>query len=103
MERLKALRKSKGLSMKELGRLFGLSESTISLYESGKRQPDNETILKIADFFDVSVDYLLGREEKETPSYTEEERKLFGLIEQLTDAEVEELSNYLDYLLSKRK
>ena len=103
MERLKALRKSKGLSMKELGRLFGLSESTISLYESGKRQPDNETILKIADFFDVSVDYLLGREEKETPSYTEEERKLFSLIEQLTDVEVEEMSNYLDYLLSKRK
>lgn len=63
MERLKDLRKEKQLTMKELGQKLDLAESTISLYESGKREPDYQTLLKIADFFNVSVDYLLGREE----------------------------------------
>lgn len=45
----------------------------------------------------------LTQEQESAPTYTEAERKLFGLIEQLTDAEVEELSNFVDYILSKRK
>ena len=61
MQQLRILRKNKGLSMKELGAAVGLAESTISLYETGKRQPDNDTMLRLADFFGVSIDYLLGR------------------------------------------
>lgn len=60
MDNLRILRKKKGLSLKALGEILGLSESTVSLYESGKRQPDNNTLIKIANFFDVSTDYLLG-------------------------------------------
>lgn len=62
MKQLRSLRKAKGLSMKELGQFVGVAESTISLYENGKRQPDNDTMLRLADFFGVTVDYLLGRE-----------------------------------------
>lgn len=62
MRNLRYLRKNRNLSMKALGDIFGLAESTISLYETGKREPDNTTMLKIADYFGVSVDYLLGRE-----------------------------------------
>ena len=47
--------------MKELGAFLGVTESAVSFYESGKRQPDYNTLMKIADYFDVSVDYLLGR------------------------------------------
>lgn len=55
--------------MKELGIEIGVAESTISQYETGKRQPDYETLLKLSEYFGVSVDYLLGREIKEkTPS-----------------------------------
>ena len=61
MIRIRTLRKDKGLTMKQFGERIGMAESTISLYESGKRQPDNETLKKIADFFDVSTDYLLER------------------------------------------
>jgi transcriptional regulator with XRE-family HTH domain len=60
-KRLKSLRKDHGLTQLKLGEYLGLSESTISLYESGKREPDNETLSRIADYFSVSVDYLLGR------------------------------------------
>lgn len=66
MEKLKELRKAKGISLKELGSIVGVAESTMSLYENGKRQPDYETLLKLAEFFGVTVDYLLrGSNESE--------------------------------------
>ena len=60
MTKLKELRKEHKLSMKELGKILGLSESTISLYEAGKREPDIKTLIKIADYFNVSVDVFHG-------------------------------------------
>ncbi|KIL74180.1 helix-turn-helix domain-containing protein [Bacillus badius] len=59
--RLRELRKKKKMTMKELGAKFSLAESTISGYENGNRKPDLELINAFADFFEVSVDYLLGR------------------------------------------
>lgn len=59
MEKLRELRKEKGISLKELGAAMGVAESTMSLYENGKRQPDYETLLKLAEYFNVTVDYLL--------------------------------------------
>lgn len=68
MERLRELRKSKGISLKELGAIVGVAESTMSLYENGKRQPDYETLLKLAEYYGVTVDYLLrGSEEEQLP------------------------------------
>lgn len=58
--RIRELRKQKKMTMKQLGQIVGLAESTISQYETGKRQPDNETLLRLGEYFDVSVEYLLG-------------------------------------------
>lgn len=60
MLRLREVRKKAHLTMKELGKVIGVAESTISQYETGKRQPDYETLLKLGEFFGVSTDYLLG-------------------------------------------
>lgn len=106
MQQLRKLRKAKCLSMKELGKLFGLAESTISLYENGKRQPDTETIKRLAEFFSVSVDYLLGVEKEKTPpgnDLPEDVKQLVELVMELSEDEVNELSNYIDYIISKRK
>lgn len=62
MEKLRALRKAQDLTMKQFGEIIGVSESTISLYENGKRQPDFTTLKKIADYFSVTIDYLLDRD-----------------------------------------
>ncbi len=67
MERLRELRKSKGISLKELGAIIGVAESTMSLYESGKRQPDYETLLKLAEYYGVTVDYLLRGSKEDQP------------------------------------
>lgn len=60
-KRLKALRNEKKIFQKKLASDLNLSQETISLYESNKREPDYETLNRIADYFDVSIDYLLGR------------------------------------------
>lgn len=60
-KRLAALRKEKALTQEQLARFLGISRSRLSLYEIGKREPDHHTLQKIADFFHVSLDYLLGR------------------------------------------
>lgn len=65
--RIRELRKQKGITMKQLGLLFGFGEATISQYETGKRQPNYETLQKLSKFFGVSVGYLIGAEEKEAP------------------------------------
>ncbi|SDZ18804.1 LexA family protein [Tindallia californiensis] len=66
-ERLKKMRKEKEVTQKELADIFSLGESTISFYEKGTRRPDYETLSKLADYFDVSTDYLLGRTDERKP------------------------------------
>ena len=58
-KRLKELRLSKGLSQQKLGEDLGFCNQTISFWESGSREPDLDTVLKIARYFSVSVDELL--------------------------------------------
>ena len=60
-ERLIALRKTAGISQTELGEIVGLAQRTISNYENKESEPSIETLIKLADYFDVSVDYLIGR------------------------------------------
>jgi transcriptional regulator with XRE-family HTH domain len=59
--RLKELRIEKGLTQEELGELVNLTKANISKYESGKLEPNIDTINYLASFFDVSADYLFGR------------------------------------------
>jgi len=67
MMRLKELRKTKDITQEELAKQLQLSPSTIGMYETGRREPDFETLQRIADYFHVSTDYILGREEKRSP------------------------------------
>ena len=59
--RLKLLRKQKHMSQLSLAMKLNTTQMSISWYETGKREPDLKTLILIADFFDVSIDYLLER------------------------------------------
>jgi transcriptional regulator with XRE-family HTH domain len=59
-ERLRELREKKKLTQTQLGKLFNLSKQTISSYEKGGSKPSQDTLIKIAEFFEVSLYYLLG-------------------------------------------
>lgn len=63
MEVLKKLRLDKNISQQKLANILGVSRSTIAMWEIGGSQPDNTSLSQLADYFDVSVDYLLGRSE----------------------------------------
>ena len=62
-ERSRCLRKEKGLSQVELAKALNVSKACISMIEIGKNEPTAITLIKYADFFECSIDYLLGRED----------------------------------------
>lgn len=62
--RLKALREKRGISQLKLAMDLGLNRNSISRYESGAREADYKTLIALADYFDVSIDYLLERTDK---------------------------------------
>lgn len=59
--RLRELRKQKGISQLKLAMDLSMNQNTISRYETGEREADYKTLIKIADYFNVSIDYLLER------------------------------------------
>ena len=59
--KIKELREEKHISQTKLAIDLGLNQNSVSRYENGERQADYETLIKLADYFNVSVDYLLGR------------------------------------------
>ena len=63
--RLKELRKERKISQLKLSLDLNMNQNTISRYENMEREADYETLIKIADYFDVSLDYLLGRKDKQ--------------------------------------
>jgi len=71
-KRLRKLRNEKKLTQSELGKIINVSKVSISGYESGDRTPDTDNLRRLADYFEVTSDYLLGREDKRIESMDEE-------------------------------
>lgn len=93
--RLKELRENMGLSQYTFAEQIGIAQSTVGGWEAGKREPNFSTILKIADFFGVTVDYLLGRDKankKEAPRKAEPGLEIFTTEELEMIADFRELS-----------
>ncbi|WP_339182815.1 helix-turn-helix transcriptional regulator [Paenibacillus sp. FSL R5-0701] len=86
-ERLLELRKERRLTQQEISKSLKMARTTYSGYENGSREPDNETLNKIADFLEVSVDYLLGRTEQRKQVLSEPSRALIDSLN-LTDEEI---------------
>ncbi|WP_029228402.1 helix-turn-helix domain-containing protein [Caldicellulosiruptor acetigenus] len=91
--RLKELREEKNISRSDLAEILGVSTQTIANYENGHREPNFDTLLKIAEYFDVTVDYLIGnsdfrtREEEFKGRNFYEKYKLDEVIDDLMDSE----------------
>lgn len=90
MKRLAELRKSHNLSQKELAEILNSSQNTISNWETGKREPDFETTIMIANYFCVTTDYLLGKndfnalpKESDNQRFNEDENQLIKKYRQL--------------------
>ncbi|WP_036717930.1 helix-turn-helix domain-containing protein [Paenibacillus harenae] len=58
--RIASLRKKKGLTQLELAKLLNISKSALGMYETDKREPNFETLMQIAEYFEVTLDYLIA-------------------------------------------
>lgn len=79
-DRLKYLRNKKKLTQAEMAKKIDVARTTYAMYEQNKREPDNEILNRIADFYNVSTDYLLGRTDNpnppdQLPELTEQDEK----------------------------
>lgn len=81
MNRIKEVRKKKGLSLQQVADAVGVGNNTISRYETGKREPKLETWQALANFFDVTVPYLQGIDDKPNTGYSKD-----YIYKQLDDA-----------------
>lgn len=98
MNNLKKLRKSKGLTQTEVAQFIGITQNSYSYWENDKVKIDNASIIKLADFFGVSVDYLLGRDE-----FTPEERAAgFSETRKMTVTPIEDDLLYVFRQIGKR-
>ena len=92
-KRLKDLRKKKGLSQEELAKLLNTTRSRIANYEQGIREPDMEMQEALADFFNVTIDYLFGK----TNISIEEQLALSAAIPSNSDEVREFIEFYSDF------
>jgi len=130
-DKIKKLRKSKNITQEELGKNIGVTTSMVGMYETNARKPSYEVLIKIAEFFSVSTDFLLNTEEKldmtldsvkkvynmlkeATDEYgieevtEKQENKIKTLAahfegEEFTDEDVEDIENFIKFIISKKK
>ncbi|MCL2188902.1 MAG: helix-turn-helix domain-containing protein [Defluviitaleaceae bacterium] len=105
MRKLKELREKRRLSQVGLALKLSISQSTISAYEVGERTPDLETLICIAQFFNVSIDYLVGLSEAKKhlskSDLSPDELELLTKYQQAKPHNRELINAYMDGLLSK--
>lgn len=101
MKRLYELRTEKGLSQRSMATNFNVSQGTYNNWENGRTQPSVEQLVALANFFGVSVDYLVSNDEVRNDikdSLTEEQRKLFRAVSQLDVRSASLLADFLESL-----
>lgn len=91
-DQFKQLCDSAGKSPSAVGKELGISSGAVSMWKTGARRPRTDQLQKIADYFGVSIDYLLGIEKAATLSddgYSEKKKKLLKAVEQMTVEQAE--------------
>ncbi|UXH44432.1 helix-turn-helix domain-containing protein [Rossellomorea vietnamensis] len=115
---IKQLRERENISQKDFAQKLGVSNVVLSRYEKDERKPDYDMLKKIADYFEVSIDFLLGREEKTMAKEDtlEEVNKLvkeygieqFGFFDiekwkDLSQEDIEEIKKHFEYVVFQAK
>ncbi|MGN0171735.1 MAG: helix-turn-helix domain-containing protein [Acutalibacteraceae bacterium] len=80
---LKQLREDAGLSQAQLAKIIGVSQSTIGMWESGKNKPEHSYLLKLSEYFNVSIDYLVGKSDIKEMIAADEDEELAEYLEEL--------------------
>ncbi len=94
--RIAFLREQRGLTQEELATSLGISRAALSHYEKNRREPDTETLSKVADLFHVSLDYLAGRTSQPTTTLDPDVRQFADELELSNNELLEKFSLTID-------
>lgn len=97
-ERLRMLRRERDLTQKQLADLLHIARSTIAGYERGGKEPDNERLKQIANFFGVSVDFMIGASNDRNAGTSFAVPEAAEIIEALPDLSPDKLNRLLGYV-----
>ncbi|MBE6687059.1 MAG: helix-turn-helix transcriptional regulator [Ruminococcaceae bacterium] len=85
MNKIRKLREAMSLRQIDVANATGIDQKTLSNYETGKTNPDSYALIRLADFFNVSIDYLVGRSFTEKNSKAEIIKKIDSISKELND------------------
>ena len=100
MNRLKSLREKRNKTQQDRADFLKLTQKAVSFYELGQRDIPNETLQKLADYFRVSTDYILGRDEPPKKSIV---GGIVGMIAALSHEKQKQAASYIAFLANKDK
>lgn len=103
INKLKELRNHRTLSQREFAKILGVAQATVASWEVGRTEPDNTMLKQIANYFNVSIDYLLDNDEQSKqaqprPILSEKQTRLINGYENLNDNGQNMLMAYLEFL-----
>ena len=96
-ERLKFLRQQTNKTQQQIADKLGITRAAYSHFENDRNQPDSDTIVRLAELFEVSTDYLLGRDEKK-PVQDPNLLVAAHLDDNLTDKQLDEVQNFIKFI-----
>ena len=107
MNRLKYLRTERGENLEKVAEYLNVSIQTISNYENEKRDMTPDTIIKLAEYFGVSTDYLLGKSDIRNPENTDLDKLQIGLstkdYSNISDDQIKQIEDFAKFVLKDNK
>ena len=100
-ERLKKLRELKKITQQEMADQLGIARGTYAHYEIDRREPDNSTLSRLADFFGVSTDYLLGRSDIKNNPVTIAASRSDNRTDDLPEQALKEIEQFKEFVRTK--
>lgn len=102
--KLKTLRKNKKASQEAVAEACGVARVTIARYENGLREPEPNVYPKLAAYYGVSTDFLMGIEEKKEKPVQEDERRaqIRELLDKMPEKDIEEVIRFMEFKLSQK-
>lgn len=102
--RLKELRSATNKTQADVASYLGISRASYSHFENDRNEPDNITLSKLADYFNVTTDYLLGRKVKQPNNSRNEKADLVAahIDDDVTESEMKQITDFIDFLKSKQ-
>ncbi len=103
-ERIAYLRERRGMSQAQLAKELNIAQSTLAMWERGKRGLKDDVIKQIAEYFSVSSDYLLGIENTEDQTPNSKMKRIAAHIdEDIVEEQLEDIINYIEFVKQKKK